>query len=195
MKKHSKIFKLLFCLLIAALNFSLIIKPLNLVTGGTQGVALLMNYFINIKPSTIILIINLLMLLISYFTLKKETTKGIIVSTFAYPLFIRITTFLPAFKFSNNVLLPVIIAGIICGFTNSFILKLGYSTGGINILVVILKKYLNIKESISTFAINTIIIVLGAFSFGYIKALYSIVLIIISSIIIHKILYKNQLSK
>ena len=38
-------------LLIAALNFNLILKPLELVTGGTQGLALLIYSLSKLKPS------------------------------------------------------------------------------------------------------------------------------------------------
>ena len=45
-----KYFLLLLALFIAALNFNLILKPLHLVTGGTQGLAIILNHLLKLKP-------------------------------------------------------------------------------------------------------------------------------------------------
>ena len=57
MKKYLFLFLWLF---IAALNFNLILKQLNLVTGGTQGLTLLIKHIIDIRPSIIILVIKMM---------------------------------------------------------------------------------------------------------------------------------------
>ena len=132
----NKRIKLLILLLISSLNFNLILKPLKLVTGGTQGLALIINNFIRINPSIIILIINIIMLILSFIFLEKETIKGTLISVFIYPLFVKLTSYL-IIPLDNSLIL-IILAGLISGITGGYILKLGYSTGGINILVVIL---------------------------------------------------------
>ena len=48
---------LLFYLFIASLNLNLLLKPLNLITGGTQGLALTINYLTKINLSTLVFII------------------------------------------------------------------------------------------------------------------------------------------
>ena len=171
---------LLFFLFIAALNFSVILKPLNIVVGGTQGLALIINHNINIPNYLIILIINIIMFIISYFFLNKDITKSIIIASFIYPLFIKITS---SIYLNTNIWILVIISGIISGISGGFILKLGYSSGGINILIILLKKYLNIKESISNLIINLTIILIGSYYLG--NSLYAIIIIIINSIIMH----------
>ena len=50
-------------LFFAAINFNLFLKPLNLVTGGTQGLVIIINKFLDIKPSILILIINIISLI------------------------------------------------------------------------------------------------------------------------------------
>ncbi|MGN1370831.1 MAG: YitT family protein [Candidatus Coprovivens sp.] len=194
MKKYTI---LLISLLFASLNFNLFLKPLNLVTGGTQGLAIVINNFINLKPSTIIFFINIISLIISFIFLRKETTTSAIISTFSYPLFIRITSLIPSISFiENNVLISSITAGVICGLTGGIIYKMNFSSGGITIFNLLLKKYFNIKISISNFLINGTIIIIGYFFFGIKKIIYSLIVIIISSILIHiiqKFRYKKKL--
>lgn len=179
-------------LLFASLNFNIFLNNLNLVTGGTQGLALLIKHLTNIKVSTIVFIINIICLIISIIFLKKETTTSAVISTFIYPLFIRITSIIPVLNIiENHPLISSIIAGIICGITGATIYKMNFSSGGITIINLLLKKYYNIKESISNFVINGIIIIIGSIFFGLIKAIYSIIVIFISSIIINQWLRPN----
>lgn len=192
MEKLKKYIYLLLTLLGAAINFNLILKPLNLVAGGTQGLAIIINHIFKISPALIILLINIIMLVVSYLKLPKSTTYGIIISTFLYPLFIKLTCLIPTVKITNTyIIIPVIIAGIICGLTGGYIYKLGFSSGGINVVAILFKKYFKIKISITNFFINVIIILLGSIRFGFIKGIYSIVIIIINSLIINKILGKK----
>lgn len=193
MKNMKKNILLLICLFFAALNFNLILKPLNLVTGGTQGLAIILNHLLKLKPSTIVLIINVIALLISFFFLTKANTYSAIIATFAYPLFIKITSYIPELPLSSNLtLLFAILAGIICGITGGIIYKLGFSSGGITIINLLVNKYLKIKISLINFIVNTTIIGLGYFYFGLTKAIYSIIVIGVGSLIIYFILRKKD---
>lgn len=185
--------KLLIYLFISSLNFNLILKKYGLVTGGTQGLSIILSTIINISPWIIILTINCLFFVISCFFLDRETTKGIIISTFIYPLFVKITSIINI-NIANNIGLLVLISGVISGFTIGNILKLKYSTGGINILLLLLKKYYKIRESLSNLIINSIIILLGLSLFGLKKAILGIIIIAINSAMIKVITDCKSLS-
>ena len=187
MRYHMKKYLLLlFYLLLASLNLNLILKPLNLVTGGTQGLALILSYITNLSPSLLILIINIITIIISFFFLTKDHTKSALISTFIYPLFIKLTSYIPNLNINNNFFI-VIISGLIYGFTSGMIYKLGFSSGGITIINLLINKYLNIKLSVINFITNIIIIL-----FGLNKSLSSLLLIIIGSIVINLILTKKK---
>ena len=190
MKKY---LKLLLILLIAAINFNIFLKPMKLVTGGTQGLAIIIHELIKMPHSTIVLIINLLMLILSYIFLKKETTLGTVLATISYPLFIKLTSFLDL-NISTN-LLNVIITGIISGLTNGYIYKLGFTAGGINTIAPIINKYKNIKIGTINLIINIVILLIGCLQFGIKKLLYAIVVIIINSILINLVMYGKFLKR
>ena len=166
---------------------------MKLVTGGTQGLAIIIHELIKMPHSTIVLIINLLMLILSYIFLKKETTLGTVLATISYPLFIKLTSFLDL-SISTN-LLNVIITGIISGLTNGYIYKLGFTAGGINTIAPIINKYKNIKVGTINLIINIIILLIGCLQFGIKKLLYAIVVIIINSIIINLVMYGKFLKR
>ena len=186
---------LIVALFFAAINFNLFLKTLNLVTGGTQGLAIVIKHLIKVKPSLIIFIINIISLIISFIFLKKETTTSAIVSTFTYPLLVRLTSFIPELSFiKEHILTSSLLAGMICGTTGGIIYKMNFSSGGITVINLIFKKYFKLKVSISNFIINSLIIIIGTFFFGILKMFYSLIVISISSFIID-IITKNKLTK
>ena len=182
-----KTIKLLFFLALSAINFNLILKPFNIVVGGTQGLALVVSHLTKTTPAFVILLINLITFLSSIFLLDKQVTKGIIISTFIYPFFINIMAFTSNLMVKENWLL-IILSGVISGITLGNILKINYSTGGLNTLILILKKYLNISEYVSNMIINIVIIIFGISLFRLKKAIEGLIIIIINSIIVKKIL-------
>lgn len=188
MKKHILLLILLF---IAALNFNAFLKPLNLVTGGNQGIALIIKHLTKQKTSTIIFIVNMISLIISYIFLKKETTISLVIASISYPIFVRLTNNITLNVITKIPILTSIIAGIICGITGGLIYKMNFNQGGISIFNSLLYKYLNIKISICNFIINTTILIIGSIYFGFIKLLYSLIVVIISSLIINFIMSKK----
>ena len=109
----------------------------------------------------------------------------------AFWLFIKITSLIPEISFiKNHTFISSILAGIICGTTGGTIYKMNFSSGGITVINLILRKYFNVKLSISNFIINSLIIIVGTFFFGITKMIYSLIVISISSTIIHFIIKK-----
>jgi uncharacterized membrane-anchored protein YitT (DUF2179 family) len=192
MKKY---ISLLISLFIAALNFNIILKPLNLVTGGNQGIAIILKHILKLKPSTIIFFINIIALIISYIFLRKDTTISLVISSIIYPLFIKLTSFISIQLITKSLIVSSILAGIICGITGGIIYKHNFNQGGISIINTLLHTYLKVKIPITNFIINTSIMLIGTFYFGIKKLIYSLLVILISNLIINHIMSKNNLTK
>ncbi len=192
MKRIKNYILLSLTLFVAALNFNYLLHPLNLVTGGTQGMALVFHAFIPIPFSILILIINILTLILSYFTLSKSTTYGTLVATFVYPLCVHLASLLPEISLNEEALLIYsLLAGVVCGLTGGYVYRLGFSSGGVNTLNLWIQKYLHIKVSLSNFIINATIILLGVLFFGVEKGFYSILVILVSSLVIDHMVKKS----
>ena len=179
---------LLGVLFIASINFNLFLKPFGLVTGGTQGLGLVISSFFGINVWVVILIINVLMLIVSFLFLSHRTTIGTIVSTFVYPFFIKFTDFNFSFDFS---FFYVFFSGILCGINSGIIYKLGFSSGGINVFPLILNKFFGVKVFISVFFMNFFILFFSFSLFGFFKCFCSFFIILISSFVIGVFLKSN----
>ena len=95
----------------------------------------------------------------------------------------------------NVPMVTAIIAGIICGITGGIIYKLNFNQGGISIINTLLHTYLKIKIPITNFIVNTTIMLIGSIYFGFIKLIYSLIVISISNLIINSIMSKKKLTK
>jgi uncharacterized membrane-anchored protein YitT (DUF2179 family) len=60
----------------------------------------------------------------------------------------------------------------------------GGSTGGFDVLVLSLKKYADVKVSVSSLVLDGLIIVLGMLTFGLLLGLYGIVSIVVTALLI-----------
>ena len=181
---------LIFSLFIAALVFNLLLYPTNLVTGGMNGVAIILNHIFDISPSLIILIGSLILLGLSYLFLGLNQTTGSIVATIVYPLFVSLTE--PIARYividTSDIILISILIGILLGITNGLMYKVGFSNGGLNIISQIVYKYFHIALGKTTMVINFIVVIIGGGYFGFNMMLYAFIIIYISGVVIDKVI-------
>ena len=199
MKKKSlkKYFILLCCLFFSAIVFNLFLYPLDLVTGGVNGIAILTSHFLNITPAITIWGISVILLIFSFFLLDKEQTIASLLSTFLYPFFVYITSLFVRYiviDLSDYILISLIV-GILLGISNGILYKIGFSTGGLNIISQLLYRYFHIPYSKTTFVINSIIVIIGGFVFVFPMVLYALIIIFVNSKVIDRVLLGTSKSK
>ena len=178
-----------------AFAFDLFFAPNNIVYGGLSGISIVLNKTIGIDKSMFVLIASLILLVVSYFTLGWEKTKGSIAGSIIYPLMMKIMDpYIPYINLdTNNILLIIIFGSLICGFGSGINFKSGFSTGGTDILNQIVAKYG--KMSIGKAMILTDgLIVLGAGFFlsdsyyAFENVMYAIIVLYIISLIADKVI-------
>lgn len=194
-----RIIVMIVSIFVLAINYNLFLLSNNLVIGGTSGLATIVHSVANINPAIFILSFNLLFILISFFALGPRATGLTIVGSILYPTFVSLTSGFCADLSQkivlDNFILVALISGLLFGTANGFIYKTGFSTGGADILIQIVNKYLKIPTGVASFFINSIIIVIGGISFGLNKAIYAIIVIAINSQLVDKIMLGISESK
>lgn len=185
-----RIITLVIALFVLSLVYNLFLLPTGLVAGGVNGIAIITNYVYGIDSSIMIFLVSSACLLFSFMYLGKERTLGSLLATFIYPLFIKITNLMTQNITLNyeDTFLMIIFAGIIGGLANGFIYKTGFSNGGLPIISQILDKYFKIPVTKSSMVINSIIIIIGSFFFGWTMLMYAIILVFINNLMIDKVL-------
>lgn len=189
-KLAKRIAILLISLLVLSLVYNLLLLPTDLVAGGVNGIAIITNYVYGIDSSIMILLISSACLLFSFLYLGTERTLGSLLATFIYPLFVKVTAIITqgiTIDYNDKFLI-IIFAGVIGGLANGFIYKTGFSNGGLPIISQILYKYHKIPIAKSSMVINSMIIIIGSFFFGWSMMMYAIILVFINNMMIDKVL-------
>lgn len=189
-QKFKRIVLAIISLAISALVFNLFLLPLNIVTGGTGGIATVTKYIYHIEPSVMIFILSFVCIIISVMYLGFEKTTGAVLSTFVYPLLVDLTSPLANLLQSetNDVFILIIFAAVLSGLGNGIMYKTGYNSGGLSVISHILYEKYNIAISKSSLIINGLVVLLGGYFFGSANAMYAMIYLYISNLVMDKVL-------
>lgn len=177
-------------LIISAFLYNILLLPLRLVTGGTNGIATITYYLYYIDPAIMILLLSIACTVFGYMYLGKERTNTTLIATIIYPILVEITHHIVTYiKIdTSDILLVVLFAGVISGVANGLMYKTGYSSGGIQTISQILYEKFKISIAKSSFVMNVIIVLTGSIFLGLTNALYAIIFLYINSIVMDKVL-------
>ena len=174
-----------FCLgcLLVAISFNLFLAPNDLVPGGVSGFSVIINHLLGINKSIIILGLSLLLLILSYIFLGKNKTRGSILGSLLFPLFVEITSNISGIIQidTSQLLLSAVFGGILYGFGAGIIFKAGFTTGGTDILNQIISKYAKVSMGKSMLICDGTIVLLSGIVFGPTKLMYSVIILYLIS--------------
>lgn len=158
------------------LSTILFIFPHSVSLGGTSGVAVILASFIPLSPATFSVIINTLLLVLALIILGKsmaiKTLIGSLITTISIALFEII--------FKNAILIPSplvsgIIGALIIAIASAFMFYVDSSSGGTDIIALIIKKFCNIQIGKALLLSDFLIVVVGGILAGWQMAIYSFV--------------------
>lgn len=190
-KKHflKNLFLFLFGVFISAFAFNLFYQRYNIVVSGTTGLAVLLDNFIPIDVSIIILVLNLICLMIGLIFFGWEYAAKMLAITFIYPLFVKVA--LPITNLINledtSLFLIMVISGAMVGYANGLIRNSGYNPGGFYSLYDLMNKYLHVSIGTANNIINITLICLGGFFFGMDMVMYAIISLLVASYVVDKV--------
>ena len=175
--------------IIYALTVKLFLLPAELVTGGTTGIALVVNHYWDIPISMFVLFFNVMMLIIGWLMIGKAFAVTTLASTFLYPIMLEcFERLLGDLVLTNDLLLCTIFSGLGVGISLGVVLRAGASTGGMDIPPLVLQKTFRIPVSVSMYVFDFLILLLQAIIRPVENILYGILLVLIYTIVLDKML-------
>lgn len=172
-----------------ALTVKLFLLPAGLVTGGTTGIGLAVQYAAGIPVATFVLGFNIIMLVIGYFILGKQFALTTIVSTFTYPIALdMLDALLGNLVLTQDVFICTIFSGLGIGLSLGIVIRAGASTGGMDIPPLVLNHYFKLPVSVGLYLFDFIILLVQALFQPLEKVFYGIVLVIIYTVALDKML-------
>lgn len=188
-----------FGIFLLAMCYHLFLLPNEFITGGTNGIAIIFNKLFNIDPTVFLYISRIVLLIISFICLGYKKTLPTVLGSLLYPIMVTITEpiALALLQYINisQALISVVITGFLYGASSALIYKSGFTTGGGDVIMELIKKYAKVSTSVANFSYSFIILLMGAFVFGFESFIYSIIILLISNHFIDKITLGVSLSK
>ena len=182
-------------LFLYALAYNLFLKPNNIVAGDVDGIANIFKGIIN--PNLLITILCVTLLIISFPLLGVKTTMGSVIGTILFPIFVTLTSDISKYIIidTNDLLLISIVAGVIRGTGYGLTFKMGFTTGGTDILNQIVAKYFHTSIGTAMLIVDGSIVVVGGFVYGFSSMLYALIILYLLSFITDKIMLGISKSK
>ena len=143
-KKEIRNFLSMLCgCMILSLTFTVLCVPNNYVVGGVSGIGVIFNYLFDIKVSYTLLIGNLIITAIGIIVLGLKDTYRSIIGAIVYTFTIYISELLaPMINIDfSSVFIKVIVIGVLFGISCTLVYLANYTTGGIDILGLIINLY------------------------------------------------------
>ena len=177
--------------MISSLGVNIFLSHAKLLSGGATGIGLLLQYTMGIPVGIVVLLLNIPLLIISYRKFDKSFSIYTTIGMLSLSLSLIITKPLANLVALNNLdlLLYCIYGGVLCGIGYGLVFLRNGSTGGTDIITMLIrKKYSNFNIGGLVFSLNLIIIIIGAFTSGITSALYTLISLFIQSIVLDKML-------
>lgn len=176
--------------IIGAIGLNMFLIPANVFSAGVNGVAQLfsglldMKFNLSVDTGILILLFNIPIFLIGWLKLGAKATIYSFFSVLTFSIFAMI---IPVQEIVHDVLLNTIIGGILIGIGSAFCLKYGFTTGGFDLLSVIISKVTGKSVGSMMFLMNLLVILGAGFLYDWTQATYTIISIYVLSTVVDKI--------
>ena len=135
---------------ICATSIKLFLEPAGIAASSTTGLGMITEYYLNIPMSYVIFAINMIMLILGYFTLGKKFAITTLASSFIYPAFLELLDqVLGDYYVTDDKILCILFAAVFLGIGLGILVRTGASTGGLDIPPIVMKKYFRIPVSVT----------------------------------------------
>ena len=182
---------------IMGLSYSMFLIPHHFVPGGVSGLAIIINYFIKLPVGAMIIVLNIPIFVFGLRTMGKKyvlkSLAGMLISSVMIDAFNQVLR-IPAA--TDNKILASIYGGILLGIGLGIVFRGHASTGGSDIVGMVVSKYTGISIGFGIMITDFIIISASGFAFRRLEApLYGYIVLFISTKVIDMILEGWNYSK
>ena len=172
-----------------AFSVKLFVLPANLISCGTNGIALVVSNLTPIPMSAFILAFNIFMLGVGWLVLGRQFAMTTILSSILYPVLLELLNFLLGdYRITDDLLLCAAFGGMGLGISLGLVLRGGASTGGMDIPTLILKKFFRIPVAASLWMMDFTIMLMQLLFHSPEDLLYGVVQLIAISLTLNKVM-------
>ena len=167
-----------------AISTVLFIFPHSLLLGGTSGISVILNFFLQFSPANILMIINFSLIIVAFFVLGKSMGLKTLIGSSVTTIFIGI--FEKIFDYKETIIqnqyISAVIGATIIAVASGIMFYVGSSSGGTDVVALIIRKFSNIKIGKALLITDVLIVIAGGFLSNYIILICSFIGLLVKTL-------------
>ena len=146
-----------------AISTVLFIFPNTLLLGGTSGISMILEAFLPFSPGTILMVINFSLIVLAFVVLGKNMATKTLIGSLCTTVFIGVFEKLFSFKqvVISNPYLSALVGAAIIAVASGIMFSVDSSSGGTDIIALIIKKYFNVNIGRALLITDILIVLIG----------------------------------
>lgn len=171
------------------------VVPNGFMLGGSTGIALAVQHFFPQLPLSLLsAIINGSLFILGWVCMGKQFAGASLLSTVIYPVFVAVFEWLPVGTlFQADILTCALFASVLAGLGIGIVVRVGGSTGGMDIPPCILQKYKGIPVGTSLMVFDSLIVLLQVALNGLDGVLHSLLIIFLISTVVDRTVITGEM--
>ncbi|WP_053955221.1 YitT family protein [Inediibacterium massiliense] len=174
--------------LISAIGINSFLIPHKFLSGGAGGLALIFQYLTDVPSGYYLLAINIPIFLIGIKAVDKEFCIFSLIGMVSLSVFMILTQNVSHYLYAEDMVISSIYGGIFGGIGGAIVFKSRASMGGTDIIAVVLRKKTGGNIAQYLFAMNIVVVIIGATINGVSIALYTLVSMYIGSEVMSRVM-------
>ncbi|CUS25440.1 hypothetical protein FC70_GL001173 [Paucilactobacillus oligofermentans DSM 15707 = LMG 22743] len=151
--------------------------PNNLAEGGISGITLILRALFGLNPAYTTLILNIPLLIIGYKLLGRRSIIYTLFGTISLSFWLWFWQIVPMNPpLHHDALIAAIIAGILGGLGLGIIMRFGGTTGGSDVIALVLERKLNLPMGRTIFALDASVLVLSLVYLDIVHMMYTLIM-------------------
>lgn len=135
------------------------IIPHDIISGGTTGIGIVLNHVLQIDTAMLILALNIILLILGGVVLGKKFFVTTAASSLLYPVMLAAMQRIPGIhSLTDNNLLAALSAGALMGISFGILMRVGSSTGGMDVVNLVLHKWFHWPVSFFFYLTDSIVV-------------------------------------
>ncbi|MBO1627165.1 YitT family protein [Bacillus arachidis] len=175
--------------IIIAVAFNLFLIPHKILSSGIGGIAIILGIVTPVNTGIINFVLNLPILILGYIGLGKKVIFNTVVSVIVLSVALY---WIPVQIVAKDPLLSSVFGGVIAGAGVGLVFNCHGSTGGFDIIGMLLSRKRDIKLGGFLIILNTVVIVIAGFFFDWDVALTSLLSIYVTGKVIDAVHTKHR---
>ncbi|WP_394120165.1 YitT family protein [Planococcus donghaensis] len=184
MNKWTRLLIIFVASIVLGVAFNMFLLPHEVLAGGVTGIAMMLGLVTPFNAGIWMIVLNIPILIVGWMKLGKTF---IVNSLFSVVVTSVSMLYIPVVKLTEDALLSSVFGGVISGVAMGIIIRFYSSTGGFDVIGLLMSMKRDIPLGALVFVLNSAVVFVAGFVFSWELAMYTMASIYITGLVIDRV--------